>query len=115
VHLRDAADDAAADLRTVVVHAHDWADGAWVAVEFAPLSASAGRPLYVWMESDVRDAADAVMLWTYVAGWGDPVGSGLRLDHVDAPGSLTFRTFHARAANTRTGCATGAEPTRRGA
>lgn len=98
--LADAADATRTVLRTGSVDAATLADGAWAAASFAPLAASAGRELYLWIES--ADAVDsAVTLWTWRARGGGVVTSGLHLDHAPASGSLTFRTYHRpRAART---------------
>lgn len=92
VRVADAADPKRV-LREHDIDAATLADGAWAAATFAPIADSAGRELYVWIES--ADAiATGVTLWTYVHGHGDAPPDGLRLDHAPASGSLTFRTFH---------------------
>ena len=88
--------DRHAPIRRAEVEAADLADGAWVAASFEPISDSAGRELYVWVQS-ADAAASAVTLWTYVHGHGDTPPGGLHLDHVPVLGSLTFRAFCATA------------------
>jgi hypothetical protein len=103
VHLTEASaglpttsdiDGAAPELRRVTIDAATLADGAWVAAEFASLTDSAGRALYVWVESEGASEGNAVTLWTYERGWGEEVPGGLHIDHHAVPGSLCFRTFH---------------------
>jgi glycosyltransferase involved in cell wall biosynthesis len=94
VGLADGPDTTATRHRTVTLDAAMLVDGGWIAATFAPIADSAGRTFYVWVESTDAAPDDAVTLWTYVTGWGERAPSGLHLDHVPAPGSLTFRTFH---------------------
>ncbi|MCC6850565.1 MAG: glycosyltransferase [Deltaproteobacteria bacterium] len=101
LHLRLAdSPRATTPLRAAVVDAASFADGAWVAATFAPIEDSAGRELYLWIESDGGPATGPT-LWTYVAGHGDTPPGGLHLDHAPAPGSLTFRTYHRPSAGPR--------------
>jgi glycosyltransferase involved in cell wall biosynthesis len=94
VHLSDRPGRGARELARVVLDAATLADHAWVAVEIPPVAESAGRDLYLWVESEGAAEGNAVTLWTYVRGWGEGAPRGLHLDHAPAPGSLTFRTFH---------------------
>jgi hypothetical protein len=96
--------DADVELRRARVAAGAVAEDAWIAAEFDPLDACAGRSLYFWVElADEGAAAGApaaapVALRTYAEGWGEAPPSGLHLDHRPVAGSLAFRTFHVRGA-----------------
>ena len=92
--LSERADPTTDVLRRASFAVDAFVDGAWIAVEFPPLADCAERTLYFWIEAETPGVPDGVTLWTYVHGWGDTPPSGLHLDHVPMPGSLTFRTFH---------------------
>lgn len=96
VHLSERPGGQVPDLRRVILDAGNLADGAWIAAEFPPLEACAGRLLYVWVEAEGAAPGNAITLWTYTRGWGEEVPGGLHIDHLPVAGSLAFRTFHAQ-------------------
>lgn len=78
------------------------AEDAWLAAEFTPIGAGAGRELYCWVETaepgtaaaEPATTVEAVVLRTYACGWGETPPAGLYVDHRPVAGSLAFRTFH---------------------
>ncbi len=94
-----AATRVAAELRQARIAAGPVAEDAWLAAEFAPISDSAGRTFYFWVEcaapdSPARTPMTAVTLRTYTGGPGETPPTGLHLDHRPVAGSVAFRTFH---------------------
>ncbi|MBI3769298.1 MAG: glycosyltransferase [Deltaproteobacteria bacterium] len=97
-----AATRAAGALRQARLAAGPVAEDAWLAAEFAPISGSAGRTFYFWVEcaepdSPPRTSVTAVTLRTSTHGRGETPPAGLHLDHRPVAGSLAFRTFHRAA------------------
>ena len=90
--LADSTGPAANPLRQATIVPDPVADGAWIALAFDPIAASAGRDFYFWLESSA--SASTVTLWTYARGHGDTPPSGLHVDHAPSVGSLAFRTFY---------------------
>ena len=90
-HLKEDL-NAQTDILTITFNASDVRDGAWRSFAFPPISDSAGRSFYFYLESPESEPGNAVS----VMGRNDdryPWGQGFINGH-PTPGDMTFRIFY---------------------
>jgi hypothetical protein len=100
-HLREGA-EATADLATVTIHASDLEDVTtmvrrpyvYQSFSFSPISDSAGKTFYFWIESPQSLADDPVLI-RYQAGDVYPEGA-MSIDGSAISGDLAFKAYYAK-------------------
>ena len=77
---------------SITFNASQVRDKTWQSFTFPPISDSAGRPFYFFLESPTSEPGDAV---TVMAKEGDPYLSGQGfINHHPAPADMAFRFYH---------------------